>query len=259
MKSVTESGLPAGVDWQHWVERWERMQERYLVRRSERFAVLIELIRATQPAVTRVLDLGCGPGSTMLPILDAFPGAAVIGIDVDPVLLSLAKARLVDYEEHARLIEADLRVPDWRQAVPAPVDAVISATALHWLTARQLEQVYRQLPNLLAPGGIFLNADHLPSESAGIQEYWQQHRQLMRTEERHQDAEDWFAFVHELEEAVGPELAAGRTAALGAYEGEELPLAWHLDRLRENGFTAVDCFWRCDCDAIYGGIYNDTV
>ena len=33
-----------------------------------------------------------------------------------------------------------------------------------------------------------------------------------------------------------------------------MPLAWHFDRLREAGFRSVDCLWRCDCDAIYGGI-----
>ena len=247
--------LPAGMDWQHWVERWERMQERYLVRRNERFAVMVALIRAMRPAVARVLDLGCGPGSTILPILNAFPDATVIGIDMDPLLLALARARLAKYGERARCIEADLRDSAWPQSVPAPVDAVISATALHWLTAEQLANVYRQLRTLLRPGGIFLNADHLPSNSPGVQDYWQQHRQLMREQEGYQDTEDWFAYIHDLETAAGPERTTRRAAALGAYEGQELPLAWHLDRLRENGFTAVDCFWRCDCDAIYGGIY----
>jgi hypothetical protein len=33
-----------------------------------------------------------------------------------------------------------------------------------------------------------------------------------------------------------------------------LPLWWRLDALREAGFEGADCFWRLDCDAIYGGI-----
>ena len=41
-------------------------------------------------------------------------------------------------------------------------------------------------------------------------------------------------------------------ACAGVEEG--LPLAWHFDKLTESGFSSVDCFWRCDCDAIYGGI-----
>jgi hypothetical protein len=27
-----------------------------------------------------------------------------------------------------------------------------------------------------------------------------------------------------------------------------------LKQLREAGITSVDCFWRSDCDAIYGGV-----
>ena len=30
-----------GFDWCYWVERWERMQERYLVRRTKRFDNMI--------------------------------------------------------------------------------------------------------------------------------------------------------------------------------------------------------------------------
>ena len=65
--------LPPGFDWQHWVDRWERMQNRYVVRRAERFELMVRLIRESQPSVRLVLDLGCGPGSTMLRMLEAFP------------------------------------------------------------------------------------------------------------------------------------------------------------------------------------------
>ncbi|WP_366521110.1 class I SAM-dependent methyltransferase [Lapillicoccus sp.] len=41
-------------------------------------------------------------------------------------------------------------------------DAVLSSTALHWLPAEALSGLYRDLAQLLRPGGVFLNADHLP-------------------------------------------------------------------------------------------------
>ena len=46
----------------------------------------------------------------------------------------------------------------------------------------------------------------------------------------------------------------------GPWEGSEegLPLEWHFEKLGASGFEAVDCFWRCDCDAIYGGIRQRT-
>ncbi len=86
--------LPGNIPWQHWVERWDRMQERYLVRRTERIRLLVDLVRATVSPVARVLDLGCGTGSLMQPFLDAFPNAEIYGVDFDPVLLPLAQQRL---------------------------------------------------------------------------------------------------------------------------------------------------------------------
>jgi hypothetical protein len=43
---------------------------------------------------------------------------------------------------------------------------------------------------------------------------------------------------------------------MGPWVGSEqgLPLKWHFEQLKTAGFEAVDCFWRLDCDAIYGGI-----
>jgi hypothetical protein len=71
------------------------------------------------------------------------------------------------------------------------------------------------------------------------------------------EADDWDGFWDAYLHALG---AAPRKA--GGWEGGVevgLPLAWHLDVLRACGFRAVDCFWRCDCDAIYGGVAGSDV
>ena len=81
---------PQGFDWQHWVGRWDRMQDRYLVRRGERFATVVRLVRDTQGQAPCVLDLGCGPGSLMQALLAAFPQARVVGIDGNPKVGSIS-------------------------------------------------------------------------------------------------------------------------------------------------------------------------
>jgi len=43
MSTATPLQLPSNIHWQHWVERWDRMQERYLVRRDERIRLLTRL------------------------------------------------------------------------------------------------------------------------------------------------------------------------------------------------------------------------
>ena len=98
-------------------------------------------------------------------VFGCFPETEVYGIDFDPVLLPLAQQRLRPYQTRARLILADLRSEDWRAQVPASVDAVISATALHWLTEVQLANLYRQLSALLRSGGLSSTPTMLPVSS----------------------------------------------------------------------------------------------
>jgi len=248
--------LPHNIQWQDWVERWDRMQERYLVRRAERVQLLVRLVRETVSPVKRVLDLGCGTATLMQAFLDAFPEAEACGVDFDPVLLPLAQQRLRSYGARSRLILTDLRSESWRAQLPERFDAVISATALHWLTEVQLASLYRQLAGLLRPGGLFINADHVASRQPQVQKFWEQSREAMRRVEAKPDGEDWEGFWEAYAQALG--LSGGRRIAervLGGWKGgveEGMPLEWHFAELKASGFSHPECFWRCDGDAIYG-------
>lgn len=248
---------PQHMDWRHWADRFDRMQERYLVSRAERFDVIVRTIRAIQPVPQRVLDLGCGTGSLGLAILNAFPQCELVGVDVDESMLALATARLAEFGPRASVLRADLRAEDWHAKVGNGFDAAVSATALHWLSADHLSALYGRVADLLLPGGILLNADHVGSERPAIQQAWQTHREAMRQVERTgQASESWDEFWQAYAAALGVDIAAIGAKSVGPWEGVEdgLPLAWHFDRLREAGFAPVDCFWRSDCDAIYGGV-----
>ena len=94
--------MPKDLDWPAWVTRWERMQERSLVGRDERFKVVARLVGDTQGPAPLILDLGCGTGSLMVVLLEAMPGAQVVGVDLDPSLLLLAEKRLATFGERAQ-------------------------------------------------------------------------------------------------------------------------------------------------------------
>jgi len=288
--NVGALSLPPGFDWQHWVARWDQMQSYYLVQREERFALLARTVRGVAGPSPRVVDLGCGPGSLMEAILDVLPQAEMWGIDFDPAALLLARARLARYgQQRVHVTLADLRSPAWMDGLPNRVDAVISATALHWLKPGPLATLYRQIAVLLRPGGLFLNADHVGSDWTLLQAGWERHRTEMRaarnqgvseadrdsmnqdslaSDSPNSDSPDpgtpepwdafWASYLAALDvDATGSRSAEADARVLGGWDGgveEGLPLTWHLDALREAGFGAVDCFWRCDCDAIYGGI-----
>jgi SAM-dependent methyltransferase len=259
MTKLDDIKAPPDLDWQHWVDAWDRMQERYLVQRVERFESIVRLIGETQPSVAAVLDLGCGTGSLMSSVLEAFPDARVTGIDFDPAILWLAEARLARFGDRSRLVLADMRRASWVREMPSELDAVVSATALHWLTAAQLSSLYRQVASLMRPGAILLNADHVGSDCPEIQRQWERGRDLALSRQGGARSDHWDTFWGEYSQALGLDLDPIRRRVAGDWENgveEGLPLAWHFDRLRESGFASVDCFWRSDCDAIYGGVRN---
>ena len=105
--------------------------------REERFCALLDAVGAvTDGAPPRVLDLAGGTGTITLRTLARFPGAQVTVLDQDPVLMAIAAASLRD---RGTVVDADLGDAGWRAKLPGDgFDAVLTATALHWLPAERV-------------------------------------------------------------------------------------------------------------------------
>jgi SAM-dependent methyltransferase len=247
------------LDCDHWLNRFDRMQERYLPDRSDRFEVIVNVIRSVRPGVRRVLDLGCGTGSLSKAILSAFPDCVLVGIDVDESILALAKKRLASFGRQVELLRHDLRQGEWVAASAGDFDAVVSATALHWLSAEHLTQLYQRLAQVIVSGGVFLNADHVGSECANLQAAWEQEKRQHFASTVTGGAGSWSDFWQAYAGALGIDVNQVGSGAVGQWEGVEdgMPLAWHFDRLREAGFSSPECFWRRAGDAIYGAMLRE--
>lgn len=145
-----------------WLERWDRQQEGYIPQREARFQVMVDLVREVCGEHPLVLDLACGPGSLTQRVLEGIPGASVVAVDLDPLLLSIAKAALGDAGGRVTWADASLAESAWRDALEGrQVDAAVSTTALHWLDADVLMGLYRTLGDVVREGGVFLNGDHM--------------------------------------------------------------------------------------------------
>jgi SAM-dependent methyltransferase len=155
-------------DYRRWFDRWDRQQTTYVPAREARFAAMFDLLEAGLPRRFTVVDLGCGPGSLSRRLLERFPRARSIAVDIDPVLLHLGRHAVGTMGGRLRWVEADLREPSWLDRLPpGRVDAVVSTTALHWLPEPRVRQLYREIHELLPRGGLFLDGDHVPSEDVG--------------------------------------------------------------------------------------------
>jgi trans-aconitate methyltransferase len=144
------------------LQRWDVQQTGYLPHREARFTAMFDVLEALLPDAFVALDLACGPGAISQRLLARFPKARCVAVDLDPVLLTMGQSVLGNMGGRLRWVEADLTTPEWvAQLGETQVDAVLSTTALHWLPAGPLLRVYRQLGELVRPGGVVLNGDNM--------------------------------------------------------------------------------------------------
>ena len=189
--------------------RWEAMQNAYVPHRVSRFELMLDLAAFPQDREARVLDLGCGPGSLSLRVLGRYPHAQVLAVDAEPVLLELGRAAASACVERIRFLQADLREGGWWAEQEGRFDLVVSATALHWLSAEHLTQVYRRIVRALKPGGCFLNSDHFASDHVETRARYRAWLRSWQQAAFHESgAEDWKPLLARRVRGVGARRAA---------------------------------------------------
>lgn len=211
---------------------------------AEQIDVIIRLARAARPDARLLLDLGCGDGILGHALLDAFRDndPACVFADFSPPMLEAARARVNGAKAH--FAEVDYARPDWIAAVErwGAFDVIVSGFSIHHQPDERKRGVYRDVYDLLAPGGIFLNLEHVSSASRWGEEQFESyfidslHRyHAPRGKTREEVAAD---FYHR------PDKVANILAPV------EEQCAW----LRAIGFERVDCFLKIFELALFGGI-----
>jgi SAM-dependent methyltransferase len=250
------------VDLREWGEAWQRsfdhQQEGYMPDREERLAALVDLVEAVGGPAPRVLDLACGTGSISRRVLARLPGASIVAVDVDPALLAIASATL-GADDRVRIVRSDLGDPAWARAVgESGFDAVVTATALHWLPEATLRRLYRDLHGLVRPGGVVANADEMACEAlpslAGPLADIESRRRDERCADGRPDWDAWWDIV-----AGDPALAdavAERRRFFGGDHTESFvpPAGWHVRALAEAGFAETGVAWRSGTGAIVAAV-----
>jgi SAM-dependent methyltransferase len=136
---------------------------------------------------------------------------------------------------------------------------VLTATALHWLQPERLAVLFGEILSVLRPGGVFINADHMPEESLpGLNQRLSEWADARREASYATGARlSWQAWWERV--AADPALAPlARKRALiypGGHSAEWHPPAqWHVDALRKAGFSEAGVVWRGGLDAAVAGV-----
>ncbi len=260
MPELTELGPSAARDW---IARWDRQQEVYLPDREERFTALIDAVEAGPGRPDPlILDLGCGPGSLSVRLLARIPAATVIAVDADPVTLSIGRAAYAGVPG-LRFLDIDLRTPGWESELgiePAQIDAVVSTTALHWLTAAELQALYHALASLLRPGGLFLDGDHLRLDETRNPALERLDRAIEEAEKRRRypdgHAEDWRQWWQAVvaDPALADAAAERERRSVHHHGPETTQLEVHTDALRAAGFAEIGTLWQRGANRVLAAI-----
>jgi tRNA (cmo5U34)-methyltransferase len=197
----------SGEEWTQDAEKVGRYLDRAdeFPHRLEGEGVLLEHIPL---GVRRVLDLGTGQGRLIAMLRADRPGLIVTGLDFSTLMLDHARRRFAD-DDGVELIEHDLSRP-----LPelGHFDAVVSSFAIHHLEHERKRALYNEIFELLEPGGVFANFEHVASPSERL------HR----------------AFFAAIDESIENADPSDRLLDV------ETQLGW----LREVGFVDVDCYWK---------------
>lgn len=257
MVQVTETRT-AQVDWAGWLRRWDAQQSLYMTTREERFAVMLDAVEGTVAADPQsdivALDIACGPGAISQRLLERFPTARSFAVDLDPVLIAIGRGALGTVDGRLNWAEDDLNDPTWAERLAEKLngrklDAVLSTTALHWVSPGTLARVYRELGDLLRPGGVFLNGDHMayaPDRPTikGLAAATRERRRSIAPPPGVDTWEGWWEAV-----AADPGLKELHTERERRFEWRDrvwanAGLDFQVGALRDAGFREIDTIWQ---------------
>ena len=178
-----------------------------LPHRTEGERVLLDLISQN---ARRILDLGTGNGRTLALVKLSRPIAGGVALDFSDPMLEQAKKRFQN-DKSVKIVKHDFSF-----LLPASelgcFDAVVSSLAIHHLAHERKKELYREIFDLLNPGGVFCNLEHVssPSQTAHLK---------------------FLAMIGQTVETEDP-------------SNKLLDVETQLQWLRKIGFVDVDCYWK---------------
>ncbi len=181
-----------------------------ILHREEGEAVLLEFVPRN---ARRILDLGTGDGRLLALVREALgrqerPDMEAVALDFSPAMLGAARKRFAA-ETSVTVVAHNL---DERLPGLGKFDAVISSFAIHHVVHERKRALYGEIYELLNPGGVFCNLEHVASPTPRLHEEFLQN----------------IGFTVETEDPSNKLLDL------------ETQLAW----LRNTGFVDVDCHWK---------------
>ena len=172
----------------------------------------------------RILDIGSGHGVLAAALLNQFPNASAVGLDISEPMMAIGQERMARYGARFRYHVGDFANGQLPADLSGPFDVVVSSRAIHHLPAENKRRLYQATLEILAKGGSFFNLDITGPRDDYLKEIYRQAGE----------------FVH----GPPPERPMPRADGTSAHGHFPETVEDHLRLLSEAGFDPVDCLER---------------
>jgi SAM-dependent methyltransferase len=200
----------------------------------------------------RVLDIGAGYGAFAATVLDRFPNATAVGLDISTPMMAVGRERMAHFGDRFSYQVGDLAAGELPADLWGSFDvAVTSAFVLH-LSREAKQRLFAGVYRLLNAGGCFFNVDLIGPANEEMEEWYRErgpegtpgeHRR--HGDQREPPLQGALPSHHHFEvEAHHPHYHLYHHV-----ETEADQLAF----LRAAGFVRVDCFYKRLRQAVIGG------
>lgn len=212
---------------------------------QEQLGVMLALLSTRPEPVRRFMDIGCGDGVLGATVLGQYPQSQGVLLDFSAPMLEQARKNLAHAANQVTLLDLDYGDPAWVNVVRehGPFDAIVSGFSIHHQTDERKREIYTEIFNLLAPGGWFINVEHVASaavtsidlfENFVIDQRYAIDQKSGGSQTRDQIAADFHS---------RPDKAANILA----------PTETQCQWLREIGYQEVDCYFKIYELAVFAG------
>lgn len=206
---------------------------------AEQAKMMLQLVNHFRAYPKKIMDLGCGNGFLAEILLKSYPEASAILIDHSEPMIEKARIHMNDYIDRCEIIHGDFSHSIKQYALPGTVDCVVSGFAIHHLPNEKKKELYEEIYDVLAPGGIFINIEHTASATPEIETMYDELFITHLASHNQRDREDVAQVYYSRPDKEDNIL-----------EKVDVQVNW----LREIGFNHADCYFKWMELAVFGGV-----
>jgi len=215
---------------------YDEIREQLIPCFDEFYGTALSLLSFKREQRIDILDLGAGTGLLSGRILEHYPNAHIVLLDISENMLKQAQTRFAGVGT-----QIEFKLSDFcSEPLIGYYDAIVSALAIHHVNADRKRELFLKIYGHLKPTGLFINADQVLGANAAIEERYRQH---------------WLSQVR----AAGVSEITLAEALERMQEDKMSTLFDQLAWLKEAGFKDVNCWYKNYSFVVYSGIKRESI